>query len=162
MAKIVDIDETIRIRKRLKKENKTLVFTNGCFDIIHRGHIEYLKEAKSLGNILIVAVNSDSSACKIKGKKRPIVLLENRLFILSNFVFVDYLIVFEEKTPLNLIKRIIPDILVKGGDYAEDDIVGSKIVKENGGKVITIPYVVGKSSSNIIEKIISRYCKDND
>ncbi len=162
MDKIVKIEQAVEIRKNLELHNKTVVFTNGCFDIIHRGHIVYLKEAKSLGDVLFVAVNSDSSTCKIKGKERPIVSLEDRLFILSNFVFVDYLIAFDEETPLNLIGRIIPDILVKGDDYAQNEIVGSDIVKKRGGKVITIPYVLGKSSSNIIEKIVNIYCKDND
>ncbi len=157
MDKIVCIEDIKRLRAKLKKEKKILVFTNGCFDLIHRGHIEYLKEAKSYGDFLIVAVNSDSSVRKIKGKQRPLISLVDRLYILSHLVFIDFLISFDEDTPEHLIRTILPDVLVKGSDYREKEIVGADIVKANGGKVITIPFIKGKSSSEIIGKILQRY-----
>jgi D-beta-D-heptose 7-phosphate kinase/D-beta-D-heptose 1-phosphate adenosyltransferase len=157
MAKIIGREEIKRIRAELRKREKVLVFTNGCFDLIHRGHIEYLKKAKSHGDFLIVAVNSDSSVKKIKGKQRPLISLSDRLYILSHLVFIDFLISFDEDTPEHLIKTILPDVLVKGSDYKEKEIVGADIVKANGGKVITIPFIKGKSSSEIIEKILQRY-----
>ena len=157
MDKIVGIDDIKRLRAKLKKEKKVLVFTNGCFDLIHRGHIEYLKKAKSYGDFLIVAVNSDSSVRKIKGKQRPLIPLVDRLYILSHLVFIDFLISFDEDTPEHLIRTILPDVLVKGSDYREKEIVGADIVKANGGKVITIPFIKGKSSSEIIGKILQRY-----
>lgn len=162
MGKIVGIKELKRVRKELKRQGKVLVFTNGCFDIIHRGHIEYLKIAKSYGDFLVVAVNSDASVKKIKGRERPIILLSDRLFILSHFPFIDFLIPFNEETPEHLIKVILPDVLIKGSDYSTGEIVGSDIVRKNGGKVITIPFIEGKSSSGIIKKILKRYkVKDN-
>jgi len=157
MDKIVGLREIKRIRAELRKKRKILVFTNGCFDLIHRGHIEYLKKAKSFGDFLIVAVNSDSSVSKIKGKERPLIPLSDRLFILSHFAFIDFLISFDEETPEHMLNVILPDVLVKGSDYSEDEIVGADIVKSNGGKVITIPFIKGKSSSGIIEKILKRY-----
>jgi len=157
MDKIIGIKQIKKIRANLKKKKKALVFTNGCFDLIHRGHVEYLKKAKSYGDFLLVAVNSDSSVRKIKGKGRPLIPLSDRLFILSHFSFIDFLISFDEETPERLIKVILPDVLVKGSDYSEEEIVGADIVKSNGGKVIIIPFIKGKSSSGIIEKILKRY-----
>ncbi len=162
MDKIVGIRKIKRKRAELKREKKVLVFTNGCFDIIHRGHIEYLKKAKSYGDFLLVAVNSDSSVRKIKGKERPVISLTDRLFILSHFPFIDFLISFDDETPEQLIKSILPDVLIKGSDYREEKIVGSDIVKKNGGKVITIPFLKGKSSSSIIRKILKRYKKNRN
>ncbi len=157
MDKIIGIKQIKKIRANLKKKKKTLVFTNGCFDLIHRGHVEYLKKARSYGDYLIIAVNSDSSVRKIKGEERPLIPLSDRLFILSHFTFIDFLIPFDEETPEKLIKEILPDVLIKGSDYGEDEIVGSEIVKNNGGRVITIPFIKGKSSSGIIEEILKRY-----
>ena len=147
-----------KILLKLKKNGKKVVFTNGCFDIIHRGHVEYLKKAKSLGDILVVGLNSDFSVRKIKGEKRPINNQLDRAVILSSFFFVDYVTIFEEETPLNLIKKILPDILVKGGDWSIENIVGKDVVEKNGGKVVTIEYLKGYSTSNIIEKIKNLYC----
>jgi rfaE bifunctional protein nucleotidyltransferase chain/domain len=161
MNKVLDLTELIRVRKRAKVQKKKVVFTNGCFDLLHRGHIEYLKKAKSLGDILIVGLNSDSSVKKIKGKKRPIVNHKDRAEILSALSFVDYVCIFNEETPERMIKKIIPDILVKGGDWAKPDIVGKDIVESSGGKVATIPLVKGKSTKNIIWTIVDRYCRDN-
>jgi rfaE bifunctional protein nucleotidyltransferase chain/domain len=143
----------------LKAKKKKIVFTNGVFDIIHRGHVEYLSQAKLLGDVLIVGLNSDSSVKAIKGDKRPIVLQENRAFVLANLKPVDYVVIFNEDNPHNLIKNIIPDILVKGADWDENKIIGTDIVTANGGEVKRINFVENNSSTGIIESIIQRYCK---
>mgnify|MGYP001434224642 CR=1 FL=1 len=132
---------------------RNLVFTNGCFDIIHRGHIEYLNDAKSLGDFLLIGLNSDSSTRRLKGESRPVNNETDRAFVLSNLKCVDAVIVFDEDTPYNLIKYVKPDFLVKGGDWKEDQIVGSDIVKEYGGKVISLRFVNSYSTTNIIDKI---------
>lgn len=137
----------------IRSELSNLVFTNGCFDIIHRGHIEYLNQAKSLGNFLVVGLNSDSSTKKLKGENRPVNNEIDRAFVLSNLKCVDAVIIFNEDTPYNLIKLIKPDFLTKGGDWKEDQIIGSDIVKEYGGKTISLNFVNSYSTSNIIEKI---------
>lgn len=137
----------------LKKQNKKIVFTNGVFDIIHRGHVEYLNEAKSYGDILIVGLNSDTSTKSIKGSSRPINKEDDRAFVLTNLKAVDYIAIFEEDTPYNLIKIIVPDVLVKGGDWKPRDIVGSDIVLGSGGKVLSLKYVDNYSTTGIIKKI---------
>ena len=129
-----------------------IVFTNGCFDILHPGHIYILDQAKSYGDTLIVGLNSDESIKKLKGPKRPKVSQKDRLRILSSIKFVDYAILFEEDTPLKLIKKIKPNILVKGGDYNSDDIVGSEFVKSNGGEIKIVQLLEGYSSSSLIDK----------
>lgn len=141
-----------------KSLNKRIVFTNGVFDIIHRGHVEYLNEAKSLGDALIVGMNSDKSVKMIKGDKRPIVNEDNRAFVLSNLKAVDGVITFDEDNPFNLIKEVMPDILVKGADWDEDKIIGADIVKAKGGEVKRIKFVENNSSTNIIDEIIQKYC----
>lgn len=134
-------------------KNLTLVFTNGCFDIMHLGHVDYLSKAADLGNILIVGLNSDESVRKIKGGNRPISDIHSRSMVLASLSFVSAVLIFEEETPLNLIKFIKPDILVKGKDYTIETIVGSDDVIENGGKVIPIDLVEGYSTSLIEDKI---------
>ena len=136
-------------------ENRSdkLIWTNGCFDIIHTGHIYYLNECKNLGGKLIVGVNSDDSVRRLKGQGRPIISLMDRIVHLCAFFFVDYVVVFDEDTPLELIKLVQPDVLVKGGDYRIEDIVGYQEVKDYGGQVLTIPLVPGKSTTSIIENI---------
>ncbi len=134
-----------------------MVFTNGCFDILHRGHIECLRKAKSLGDVLIVGLNSDSSVRKIKGEKRPIVSQNDRAEILASLEMVDYVLTFQETTPFKVISRLVPDVLVKGGDYTKDNIVGNKIVESGGGRVITVKPVPGRSTQNIIKKIVDNY-----
>ena len=134
--------------------DKKVVFTNGCFDILHAGHIDLLQKAKELGDILVVGLNSDESIKRIKGDKRPINKLDYRIKMLSSIQCVDYIIVFDEETPLDLIEAIKPDVLVKGGDYQIDDIVGAEIVRSNGGQVLTIPFVYNISTTDIINKII--------
>jgi len=133
-----------------------VVFTNGCFDLLHRGHIEYLKKAKKLGDILIVGLNSDSSVKKIKGEGRPIQGQADRAVILASLYFVDYVCIFNELTPLKLISKLIPDILAKGGDWKVKDIVGKDIVESHGGKVLSIKMVKGKSTRNIIQTILKK------
>lgn len=150
---IVSRKKLKEIVKELKKEGKKIVFTNGCFDLIHKGHVYLLKEAKKLGDVLIVGLNSDSSIKKIKGKGRPILKEEERSFIIDNIKGVDYVVIFNEKTPFKLIKEIKPDILVKGGDYKEDEIVGGEFVKKRKGKVVIIPYLSGFSTTEIIRRI---------
>jgi len=150
---IVTKEELKEILTRLRTENKTIVFTNGCFDILHKGHIYYLNESANLGDVLIVGLNSDSSIKKIKGQDRPINDQSSRAEVLSALRFVDYVVLFDEETPYNLINFIKPTILVKGGDYKLNDIVGADIVQDYGGKVVTIPYLDGNSTTEIIEKI---------
>ncbi len=137
----------------LKDEGKKIVFTNGVFDIIHRGHVAYLNEAKALGDYLIVGLNADASVKRLKGDSRPVNKEEDRKFVMENLKAVDDVIIFTEDTPFNLISKIIPDILVKGGDWKEDQIVGSDIVKQNGGKVFSLKFIDNYSTTGIIEKI---------
>ncbi|MSU00237.1 D-glycero-beta-D-manno-heptose-7-phosphate kinase [Tissierella pigra] len=155
IKKLVTLEEYLNIKK--EHLNKTVVFTNGCFDILHVGHVRYLKQAAELGDVLIVGVNSDRSIKNLKGEKRPIVCEKDRIEMLANLNFIDYLVVFDEDTPYELIKIIEPDLLVKGGDYSIEDVVGKDIVEGKGGKVILIPLVEGISTSNIVETILSTY-----
>ena len=159
MKNIYNISDNLSFVSALKAQGKKIVFTNGVFDIIHRGHVEYLSEAKSLGDILIVGMNSDSSVKMIKGDKRPIVSESDRSYVLSNLKPVDYVIIFDEDNPLNLISKVLPNILVKGADWSEDKIIGSDIVKQNGGEVKRIKFVENNSSTNIIDRIIQLYTK---
>ncbi|MDQ3393344.1 MAG: D-glycero-beta-D-manno-heptose 1-phosphate adenylyltransferase [Bacteroidota bacterium] len=136
-----------------KKDLKKIVFTNGCFDIIHLGHVDYLEKARRKGDKLIVGINSDASVQRLKGPDRPIVTEASRKAVLACLMFVDAVVVFDEDTPLHLIKEIQPDILIKGNDYSVKNIVGAEFVMGNGGKVLTIDLVPGFSTSSIIEKI---------
>ena len=157
MNNIKSRSEIKSIRDQLKKQNKKVVFTNGCFDLIHSGHVDYLVKAKEMGDILILALNTDSSVKRIKGNNRPILMQDERAFIVSNLKPVDYVTFFEEDTPAEIIKDLIPDILVKGADWAIDKIVGRQIVEANGGEVKTIEFVNHQSTSNIINIIKERY-----
>jgi len=159
LKNIYNASDDLEFLKELKAQNKKIVFTNGVFDIIHRGHVEYLTEAKNCGDVLIVGLNSDSSVKMIKGDKRPIVTQDNRAYVLVNLKPVDYVVIFDEDTPYNTIKKIMPNYLVKGADWAEDKIVGSDIVKQAGGEIKRIKFVENNSSTNIIEKITELYCK---
>ena len=136
-----------------RREGKKVVFTNGCFDILHWGHVYYLQEARKLGDVLVVGVNSDSSIRRLKGPSRPINPLVDRMKVLAGLESVDAVISFSANTPLGLIKKIRPDVLVKGGDWPVDMIVGAKEVLSWGGRVITIPIQKGRSTSEVIEKI---------
>ena len=135
-------------------QGKKIVFTNGCFDILHLGHIDYLAGAASLGNILIIGLNSDASVSRLKGEHRPITGEQSRAMVLASLSFVDAVVLFEEETPYNLISAVVPDILVKGGDYPPETVVGSDVVTAHGGKVIILPFIPGYSTSAIEEKIL--------
>ena len=156
---IKSLEELVSIRKELKKQNKKVVFTNGCFDILHAGHVDYITKAKEKGDVLIVAVNSDSSTKRLKGDARPIVPQNERAFIISSLKPVDYVFIFEEDTPYEVIKKIVPDVLVKGADWTPDKIVGKDIVEANGGKVETIKFVNDQSTTNIIKTVLDRFNK---
>ena len=151
--KILD-DKSLEEKLNLwRKEGKTIVFSNGCFDILHRGHVEYLSKAADLGDMLIIGLNTDSSVKRIKGPSRPVNDEKARAVVLAALGFVDAIMFFEEDTPYNLIKRVQPDVLVKGKDYKAEDIVGYDIVDGNGGRVETIELVDGFSTTNTIEKM---------
>lgn len=153
MGKIKNFGEIERISSYLKKEGKKIVFTNGCFDILHKGHIRLLKKAKSLGNVLIVGLNTDSSIRRLKGKGRPFLKEKERAEIISALEMVDYVVLFPQNTPYELIKIIRPHILVKGGDYNREGVIGKDIVESYGGKVYIFPMVKGASTTKIAERI---------
>ncbi|MCR4755394.1 MAG: D-glycero-beta-D-manno-heptose 1-phosphate adenylyltransferase [Lachnospiraceae bacterium] len=146
-------DDALALLARVKKSGKKIVFTNGCFDILHSGHISYLRKAKESGDILVVGINSDESVKRLKGEGRPVNDLKDREMVLASLSFVDYVIPFDEDTPKELIDSIIPDVLVKGGDYSVEEIVGADVVTANGGEVKVIDYVPGRSTTGIIEKM---------
>ena len=152
-SKIVNRPDLMHILSFYRFKNKKIVFTNGCFDIIHLGHVNYLSQAADLGNILFIGLNSDSSINKIKGHGRPVLDQESRALTLAAFSFVNNIVLFDEETPYKLIKLIRPDILVKGGDYKPEEIVGYDIVKDNGGEVKILDFIKGYSTSDIIERI---------
>ena len=157
MGKVVSRDELLLLRENWRREGKTVVFTNGIFDLLHRGHLELLNRAKEMGHVLVVGINSDASARRNKGPNRPIISQEDRAFMLCNLIPVDFVIIFEEDTPYTLIGQLRPDVLVKGADYTVDKIVGSDIVLGYGGKVVPVELVKGKSSTRIINSILARY-----
>lgn len=156
--KVIDIQRFLELRERFRLDGRCVVFTNGCFDIVHRGHIEYLLKAKALGDILVIGLNSDRSVRNIKGDKRPIINENDRALLLASFYFVDYVILFDEDTPEKLIKAIKPDVLVKGADWGDDEIVGADFVRSYGGRVVRVELTKGYSTSAIIEKIVRLYC----
>lgn len=141
----------------LKKEGRKIVFTNGCFDILHVGHTRYLREAKKAGDVLILALNSDESVRSLKGEKRPLIPEDERADMVASLESVDFVTIFHELTPLKLIEYLKPDILVKGGDWEEDQVVGRESVNMWGGRVVIIPEIRGSSTTNIIKKIINIY-----
>ncbi len=153
MGTITDRSSIVKIAQKLKQENKTIVFTNGCFDILHIGHLRYLKESKKFGDILIVGLNSDSSVKKLKGPKRPINNESDRAELLASLIYVDYVVIFSENSPSNLINNIKPDIYTKGADYTIETLPEAEIVQKNGGKVEFINFIEGKSTTNTIKKI---------
>jgi len=158
MNLVKTLAEIKSLRKKFKDQNKKVVFTNGVFDLIHSGHVDYLIKAKALGNILIVGMNTDDSVRRIKGDKRPILKQDERAFILSNLKPVDYVVFFDEDTPKEIIDDLIPDILIKGADWSIDKIVGRETVEKYGGEVKTIEFVNDQSTSKIIESIKNKYC----
>jgi rfaE bifunctional protein nucleotidyltransferase chain/domain len=151
--KILSPERLSRILR--KREGKRIVFTNGCFDILHAGHVDYLERARKLGDVLIVALNTDASTRRLKGPTRPVNPLDDRLKVIAALESVSYATWFDEETPLRLIERFLPDLLVKGGDYRAKDIVGYDIVTARGGKVKTLPFLDGRSTTRVIS-IISR------
>ena len=151
--KIFSLDDLKNQVNAWKQAGEDVVFTNGCFDIIHRGHIEVLAQTADLGDRLIIGLNSDTSIQKLKGKNRPIIEEQSRAILLASLEFVDAVVIFSEDTPLKLISALLPDVLAKGGDYEIETIVGHEIVQQNGGKVKLVPFVDGFSSTTIIEKI---------
>lgn len=155
--KIKNIAELKKIALRLKSKGKKIVFTNGCFDLLHYGHVKYLGEAKRKGDILVVAVNSDASVKRIKGKKRPLVNQKDRIGVIAALESVDYAVLFNEDTPLKVIKSLRPDVLVKGADWNKDNIVGSDFVLKNGGKVAAVKLAKGRSTTGLIKKIAKNF-----
>lgn len=151
--KIVDLSKAKEIRAEWKSNNETVVFTNGCFDIVHLGHVDYLEQARNEGSKMILGLNTDASVKRLKGEERPINNEYARARLLAAFEFIDMIILFGEETPINLITDLMPDVLVKGADYTIDNIVGAKEVLAHGGDVKTINLVEGFSTSSIIEKI---------
>lgn len=149
MKKVQDRQAMKKICDRLRKEGKKIVFTNGCFDILHAGHVRYLRQAKKLGDVFVIGLNSDTSVAGIK-PGRPLNNEKNRAEVLSGLASVDYVVIFREKTPYNLIKAVRPDVLVKGGDWMPEEIIGSDIAKET----LSLPFVKGLSTTRIIEKIL--------
>ena len=158
MNKILDKKILKEKLDMLRREGKKIAFTNGCFDILHIGHVRYLREAKKTADVLVLALNSDTSVQSIKGEKRPLVPEEERAEILAALEFIDFVTIFPELTPLELINYLKPDILIKGGDWPEEKVVGRDNVKKWGGLTILIPEVEGKSTTNIVEKIKRAYC----
>jgi len=159
--KVKERDDLCEVLERLKSEGKRVVFTNGCFDLLHIGHLRYLEKAKALGDILIVGVNSDASVQGLKGPRRPVLPLEERMELLSGLACVDYVVSFDEPTPLELITLLKPHILVKGGDWNKETIVGKEIVERLGGEVVALPFIEGNSTSHLIETILERYANRN-
>lgn len=151
--KILTHEELMNERAQLRRAGKKLVFTNGVFDILHVGHVRYLSEARGLGDALVVAVNSDRSVRELKGDARPLVRQDERAEVLAALSSIDYVTIFDDLSPRSLIARLLPDVLVKGGDYALDQIHGREEVEAAGGRVISLPFVEGASTTEIIERI---------
>jgi D-beta-D-heptose 7-phosphate kinase/D-beta-D-heptose 1-phosphate adenosyltransferase len=158
MAKILPIDQLLMERARLGREGRRVVFTNGCFDLIHPGHVRYLQEARRLGDTLIVALNSDRSVRELKGDKRPILDQDERAEVMAALGCVDYVTIFDESTPRAIVAALLPDVLVKGGDWGLDRIVGRDEVEAAGGKVLSLPFVDGCSTTDLIERIVRLNC----
>ena len=150
---ISDKNQALEIINKAKDRGERIIMTNGCFDIIHTGHVRYLSQAKSLGNFLVIAINDDDSVKRLKGSDRPINSLENRVTVLSALANVNLIVPFSEDTPEKLIRFLKPDTLVKGGDYKEEQIAGAKSVRESGGDVVIMPFEEGYSTSHILEKL---------
>lgn len=154
--KIVSLDELIPVVNNAKAVDKKVVFTNGCFDILHKGHVHYLRDSRKLGNLLIVALNSDNSVRRLKGDSRPVNSEQDRAYLLEALEFVDYVVIFHDDTPLDLICKLKPDYYTKSGDYSMENVIGaglgSDIVEQYGGKVILMDYIEGYSTTTIISK----------
>ncbi|HEV8722513.1 MAG TPA: D-glycero-beta-D-manno-heptose 1-phosphate adenylyltransferase [Candidatus Binatia bacterium] len=152
-GKVKTLDELIKIAAQARRNGKSVVFTNGCFDLLHRGHVHVLRQAKAAGDILIVAINSDQSVKAIKGPTRPVAAEMDRLELIAAMEMVDYVILFDEPDPSKLITAIKPNVLAKGGDWGADGVIGADIVEREGGRVVLVPYLKGYSTTEIIERI---------
>ncbi|MEJ2634770.1 MAG: D-glycero-beta-D-manno-heptose 1-phosphate adenylyltransferase [Calditrichia bacterium] len=152
--KIKTLPQLVSIRQDFREKHKKVVFTNGIFDILHRGHVEYLEKARSLGDVLMLGLNSDFSARKLKSPGRPLMDQEDRAVVLAALESVDYVCLFDEETPAETIAALVPDVLVKGGDYRIEEIVGREVVWANGGEVVPIPLTPGRSTSDFIRKVV--------
>ena len=159
LLKIITGEDLSPVLEDFRRSGKKVVFTNGCFDILHVGHVRYLAAARSEGDLLVIGLNSDASVRMIKGERRPIVKQKHRAEVLASLESVDYIVVFDEPDPLDLIRLLQPNVLVKGKDWTEEKIVGAEFVKSTGGKVVRISLVPETSTSRIIEKIIKTYCR---
>ncbi|MCI0707755.1 MAG: D-glycero-beta-D-manno-heptose 1-phosphate adenylyltransferase [Ignavibacteriae bacterium] len=159
MGHVVSREELVEIRRTLKAQGQKVVFTNGVFDILHRGHVEYLEKARALGDVLMVGMNTDASVKKIKDNGRPIVQEQDRAHVLAALAAVDYVCLFPEETPYELLSALVPDVLVKGADWALEKVVGKDIVERAGGSVQTIEFLPQRSTTNIIDTIIKRFSK---
>ncbi len=157
LSKIVTVEKLVARFDTVRKSGKKIVFTNGCFDILHVGHVRYLAAARSEGDLLVIGLNSDASVRLIKGEKRPIVTQDQRAEVLASLGCVDYVVMFDEPDPLALIETLKPNVLVKGEDWIEDNIIGAEFVKSNNGKIVRIKFVDETSTSEIIERIVERY-----
>lgn len=157
--KILPLDQLQTERERLRQAGRKVVFTNGCFDLLHPGHVRYLQQARALGDALIVALNSDRSVRELKGDKRPILTETERSEVMAALACVDFVTVFDEPTPREIISALLPDILVKGGDWSLNTIVGREEVEAVGGKVMSLAFVEGCSTTDVIERIAQRYAK---
>ncbi len=149
------MDSIAEAARSWKRDGRTIVFTNGCFDLVHPGHVRYLRQAREMGDLLVVGLNSDASVKKLKGPGRPILNLDERSEVLLALRWVDAVVPFDEETPLELIRRVRPHVLVKGGDWAVEQIVGREVVQEGGGRVVSLPFHEGSSTTDIIERIRS-------
>jgi D-beta-D-heptose 7-phosphate kinase/D-beta-D-heptose 1-phosphate adenosyltransferase len=157
VGRVLSWDEAAAERARLAGEGKRVVFTNGVFDLLHRGHVELLEQARALGDALFLGLNSDASTRRLKGERRPLVPQADRAAVLAALAAVDAVVIFDEDTPAALVERLRPDVLVKGADYAADEIAGRETVEARGGRVVRLPLVAGRSTSSFIEEIVRRY-----
>lgn len=155
-SKIVPLPRLVRLREKARREGRTVVFTNGVFDLLHRGHVDYLRRARALGDLLILGLNTDASTRRLKGPRRPLMKQADRAEVLSALESVDHIVFFNEDTPARLIAKLLPDILVKGADYREKDIVGSEAVRAHGGRVVRMKYLKGYSTTRLIQNILRR------
>ena len=159
MAKVLTITELLAARAQLRQAGRRVVFTNGCFDLLHPGHVRYLQQARALGDALIVALNSDRSVRELKGSSRPILKQDERAEVMAALACVDFVTIFDEPTPRELIAALLPNILVKGGDWSIDTIIGRDEVEAAGGQVLSLPFVDGVSTSDVIARILQNSCQ---
>lgn len=159
MSAILSLTELQSEREILRQQGRRVVFTNGCFDLLHPGHVRYLQQARALGDALIVALNSDRSVRELKGENRPILRQDERAEVMAALACVDYVTIFDEPTPRTVIAALLPDVLVKGGDWGVEAIVGREEVEAAGGQVLSLPFVDGCSTSDVIQRIASRYSR---